>query len=146
MWILLFIDWKVFKKISKSFAIKAINAMYGTDVSFPKTSFILLYRSVSLTVDLNVDVFGRNFKKYSRRFWYCSNTLTHIFLSVTHLVLECFCIKCEITSVNSCICLKSALLAAESLKKKFTSIIKESMLKFNAFTPARNALWTMCRG
>ena len=114
--------------------------MYGTDVSFSKTSFILLYHSVSLTVDLNVDVFGRNFKKYSRRFWYYSNTLTHIFLSVTHLVLECFCIKCEITSVNSCICLKSALLAAESLKKKFTSIIKESMLKFNAFTPARNAL------
>ena len=146
MWILLFIDWRVFKKISKLFAIKAINAIYSTDVPFSKTSFILLYRFVSLTVDSNVDVFGRNFKKYSRRFWYCSNTLTHIFLSVSHLVLECFCIKCEITLVNSCICVLSALLAAESWRKKFTCIIKESILKSNAFTPAQNALWTMCRG
>ena len=76
---------------------------------------------------------------------YCSNNLTHIFLSVIQLVLECFCIKCEITLINSCNCLWSALLAAESLKEKFTSIIQESMLKFNAFTPARNVLWTMYR-
>ena len=39
MWILVFIGWKVFKKISKSFAIRAINAMYRTDVSFSKTFY-----------------------------------------------------------------------------------------------------------
>ena len=53
-----------------------MNDKYGTVISFFNDLTILLYRSVSLTVLLKVEVVGRNSKKYRFKFSDCSGYQT----------------------------------------------------------------------
>ena len=96
--------WNTCKNFSKSWEPKTINAMYGSVRGLIKCSTIVSY----LGEDLKPFYQGRNLRKYSNRFGYCSRTLTPANFMSSHLVGPCFCMKWAIMSVTFSILLKSS--------------------------------------
>ena len=88
-WMSGFVDWNLVKNISESVAKKKTKDRYCSVDSSSKIFFILVYLAVPWTVDLNVDLEGKNTRKYCFKFSYCSIKRTRTLLNVTHLVVLC---------------------------------------------------------
>lgn len=137
MWILVYIGQKSFKKISKtSCKSKIDDNIWHKGIIFLDffDSFVLFCVSYC---QFESWCLWKEFQSILTDFGIASIP-EYIFLCKTYTLLKCFRIKWERTLVN-CFVLVVWYSGSRKLKKTFSLRTKESMLKFNAFTPAQYA-------